>query len=73
MKILVYKDDETRYWVAGELSSDIFTQGKSKKEALNNLLEAIILNYQCAVDNDDLKVLDMESTEENFLRYRDMN
>lgn len=71
MKILVYRDDKTRYWVAGELSSDIFTQGKSKKEALNNLLEAIILNYQCAVENDDLKVLDMESSEENYRRYEE--
>jgi hypothetical protein len=71
MKILVYKDDRTRGWVAGELSSDIFTQGQSKKEALNNLLEAIILNYQCAMDNDDLKVLDMESTEENYKRYEE--
>jgi hypothetical protein len=71
MKIIVYKDDKTRNWISAELTSDIFTQGGSKKEALSNLLDAIILYYRSAVDNDDLKVLDMESNEEYLKRYEE--
>jgi hypothetical protein len=50
--ILLYKEDDIQ--IAHCLEFDIVAQGKSKIESLRNLLDAIDMQINFAIDNNDL-------------------
>jgi len=61
MKVLCYKDKQDKCWIAAELTSDIFTQGKTRKEALNNLADCVDIQFRFAIKKNNLRVLDRKT------------
>lgn len=62
VKLEVYKDGE--YWCARGIGEDIFTQGKTLDELMDNIREAVELHFEDVLENgEDIRILSISEIE----------
>ena len=62
VKLEIYNDGE--YWCARGIGEDIFTQGKTLDELMDNIREAVELHFEDVLENgEDIRILSISEIE----------
>lgn len=62
IKFEIYNDE--KYWCARGIGADIFTQGKTLDELMDNLREAVEVHYYDVLENgENIKIISISETE----------